>query len=375
MTYRRTPSDAAPVTVLRPQTKQYRANFGPICPLPRTPDGATLGHDYLPATGQLDLITLTKPGAPSRTLHYEYYSPAECSGGTCPTGVAPGKLKSTVVQPDHVTTTYTYDGMLSTGVAWSGSVAGAVAWSYDNFFRPITETVDAGTTTSAIAMGYDADSLLTCVSPSTCNPVSADALRITRSPQNALLTGTSMGSVTDSYTYNTYGEVAAYQALYGSTSLYSAVYDTSGAPRDALGRIVQKTETLQGEAARVLEYTYDVRGQLTDVVENGSLLEHYEYDGNGNRTAAVTPSGTLTSSAIEHDDQDRLLRYGSTTYTYNYNGDLETKTGPEGTTVYEYDERGALISVELSTRTEIEGDSRGTRSRKPREIRELPHGA
>ncbi len=273
---------------------------------------------------------------PTGSLDYEYY-PAGCTTPGC----AAGKLAS-IAGPGAETLAFTYDGQLQKSATWSGLVNGSVAWTYDTDFRKVAETVQAGTTSATAAFGYDADSLLTCASPTTC-PSGAGALTITRSPTNALLTSTSLGNVTDAYTYNTYGEIATYQAKYGTSSLYSVTYDATGATRDALGRVVQKTETLQG-TTHVFGYTYDVQGRLTDVTRDGTAIEHYGYDLNGNRTTA-TVSGTTVNPA--YDDQDRLLTYGSTTFTYTANGELRTKTDSTGTTTYTYDAMGSLIAVSL----------------------------
>src|SRR5437764_3457769 len=43
----------------------------------------------------------------------------------------------------------------------------------------------------------------------------------------------------------------------------------------------------------------------------------------------------------------RLMRAGSTTFTYSAGGSLASRKGPEGTTRYTYDERGVLVSVVL----------------------------
>jgi len=210
------------------------------------PDTVQTGRSYDPA-GRLDLMTM-----PTGALDYTYY-PAGCTT----TGCAAGKLAS-IAGPGNESLAFTYDGQLQTSATWSGLVNGSVAWTYDTDFRKVTETVQAGTTSATAAFGYDADSLLTCASPTTC-PSGAGALTISRNSQNALLTGTSLGNVTDAYTYNAYGELATYQATYASNSLYSVTYDATGAARDALGRVVQKTETLQG-TTHVFTYGYDVRG-------------------------------------------------------------------------------------------------------------------
>ena len=54
----------------------------------------------------------------------------------------------------------------------------------------------------------------------------------------------SMPTASDAYTYNTYGELATFEANYGTNALYSVTYDATSATRDALGRVVKKTGTI-----------------------------------------------------------------------------------------------------------------------------------
>ncbi|MDZ7663686.1 hypothetical protein [Thiohalophilus sp.] len=65
--------------------------------------------------------------------------------------------------------------------------------------------------------------------------------------------------------------MTAYQASFNTTSLYDVSY-----VRDDLGRITQKTETLDGRTT-VHDYQYDLAGRLTQVSENGSLVARYAY--------------------------------------------------------------------------------------------------
>ncbi|HEY5957889.1 MAG TPA: RHS repeat-associated core domain-containing protein [Polyangiaceae bacterium] len=294
------------------------------------PDATIVSRGY-DSAGRVTDVTM-----PTGTLEYTYY-PAGCST----TGCAAGRLES-ILGPSAQSLSFTYDGRLHKGSLWSGLVNGSVSWSYDADFRKVSESIQAGANTVSAAFGYDADSLLTCASPTTC-PSGAGALTISRNSQNTLLTGTSSGSVTDTYGYNTYGELATYTAKYGTNALYALTYDASTAPRDALGRVVQKTETLQG-ATHTFNYAYNTDGRLTEVRRDGTLTELYDYDPNGNRTSATVDG---TSVAASYDDQDRLLTYGSTTYTYTANGELHTKTNTEGTTTYTYDAMGSLIAVQL----------------------------
>ena len=69
-------------------------------------------------------------------------------------------------------------------------------------------------------------------------------------------------------------------------------------------------------------YLYDAAGRLVEVKEAGSTVAIYAHDANGNRIT-VNTGIPLTGT---YDNQDRLLQYGSTIYTYTGNGELATKT-------------------------------------------------
>jgi YD repeat-containing protein len=128
-------------------------------------------------------------------------------------------------------------GALLTQTTWSGAVAGTVHRSYDNDFRVTTLSVNGG---NPIAFQYDSDSLLT----------QAGNLTLSRNAQNGLLTGTVLGTVTDTMDYNAFGELASYAAASSGTPLYTVQYT-----RDTLGRIVQKSETIGGVTDT---FTYDL---------------------------------------------------------------------------------------------------------------------
>ena len=158
--------------------------------------------------------------------------------------------------------------------------------------------------------------------------------------------GITLGSTSETLSYNTFGELARQSAAFSSSPLVDITYDDSSVHRDALGRIVQKTETVLG-VTKVYQYTYDTLRRLTDITINGVLDEHFDYDQNGNRTAGYKAGrGTWTGT---YDDQDRLLTYGRWVFTYTANGEMETKTdtstGEEW--MFQYDALGNLLSVGL----------------------------
>ncbi len=278
------------------------------------PDGQTLALDYEPTGGRLSTLT-----APTGQTTYTYR----------PTS---GQVSS-IMSPGGVGLSYTYDGSLLTGTTWTGPVAGSVTRTYDTDFRVATESVNGSNT---ITLQYDPDSLLT----------GAGALALTRHPQHGLLTGTTLGGVSDSFDYSTFGELSTYQARYSGTPIWDAQYT-----RDVLGRITQKLETIGGTTTTTV-YGYDQAGRLTDVTVDGTLTAHYEYDGNGNRLNVTRPgTGTVSGS---YDAQDRLLTYGAVTYTHTATGDLQTATSGGETTTYTYDVFGNLRAVTLPNGSQIE---------------------
>ncbi|MGH8715837.1 MAG: RHS repeat-associated core domain-containing protein [Burkholderiales bacterium] len=335
------------------------------------PDGRVLGHAY-DANG--NLAALKPPGRPAHRFGYTpvgllaAYQPPEVGNGAPPTLytydadrhltevmrpdgqsvkikydsagrrmslTSPrGPLQYTYDQttgtlaamtaPEGITVTYSYDGQLPTGESWVGPITGSVASTYDVDLRVTAQHLNGS---NPISFEYDAEGLL----------MRAGDLLLVRDPQTGLRTGTILGSLTESLTYNGFGEVTSTNVGSGGF-LYAAEYT-----RDPLGRLTQKTETLWGVTATDT-YTYDVAGRLIAVARNRRHLATYTYDVNGNRLRAAGPKGTVTAS---YDAQDRLLRYGRTTYTYTPSGELRSRTTNGQTTTYDYDALGNLLGVTL----------------------------
>ena len=283
------------------------------------PDGKSISLGY-DAAGRLGTLTIAR-GA------YQY--------GYDTTG-----RLSTIAAPDGGGLAYSYDGSLLTGADWSGTVAASIRFGYDNDFTLSDESVACpsqwNAACQAVSYSYDNDKLL----------IGAGALTLTRNPQNGLLTGTSIGAIADSWTYNEFGEPASYAAVINGTTPQLTEQYT----RDDAGRIVTRSETIDGTTS-VYGYGYDTAGRLTTVTRNGTASASYTYDDNSNR---LTKTTATTTEIGTYDAQDRMLTYAGATYAYTANGELQSKTDATGTTTYEYDELGNLTKVTLSDGRVIE---------------------
>ena len=100
------------------------------------------------------------------------------------------------------------------------------------------------------------------------------------------------------------------------------------------------------------DYSYDPVGQLLSIVHSrgaSSLLSLvYSYDATGQRislqSSSTQPLVTGAATATV-DDANRLVQRGSTSFTYDANGNLTTETAPTGTTAYAWDARNRLSRV------------------------------
>jgi RHS repeat-associated protein len=290
-----------------PTAQAYDLDGNPIV-LSR-PDGrtVTLGYD---AAGRIVTRALAAGGVTtgSSTLSYD----------------SVGRLAS-ISAASGQSTGYVYDGFLPTAKTWSGDVAGSVSFTYDSGLRTASESVN-GTSTAAFA--YDPDDLL----------VTAGALTITHDAQNGLPIGSSLANVVTSVAYDGFGEPTSYNASASGSTFFAETFTY-----DAVGRVTAKNETIGGVTDNYA-YTYDLAGQLTTVRRNGTTVESYVYDANGDRTAATVAGQAISAT---YDAQDRVVQYGTAAYTYNAAGELTATAAGGQSTSYQYDPLGNLLAVSL----------------------------
>ncbi|NEV65218.1 RHS repeat domain-containing protein, partial [Thiorhodococcus minor] len=223
------------------------------------------------------------------------------AGATTYTYAGPTERIATITTPEGEVLTFDYDGALTIDTQWSGTLNGRVETDWNSDLAIAAHIINDS---HSISYAYDGDGLLT----------QAGALILERHAGNGLLTGTTLGGLTTTQGYNAFGELATQQAAHDATTLYQIGYS-----RDRLGRITEKTETLQGQTT-VYAYDYDAAGRLIAVRENGTVTGSWDYDPNGNR---ISVNGAANGT---YDDQDRLLDY-----------DAPARPRPSGTIGYVID--------------------------------------
>ena len=281
------------------------------------------------------LTQLTRPDGATMTLSYD--AAGRLSGRQIARGIqtyayepTTGHLSS-ITTPENIQLTYGYDGSLVTAVDWIGTITGHIGFTYDNDLRVTSHQVNTAAPTDYT---YDPDGLLT----------GAGQLALTYNAANSLLTGSMLGAIQDQWTYNLFGEPTAFQTTFSGAPLRIVQY-----ARDLLGRIVRADETISGQTTQ-RTYLYDKGGRLAQVTQGSTPLAIYSYDSNGNRLKVRRGAASITAT---YDAQDRLTQYGTATYTYTANGELQSKTDGANVTNYQYDELGNLMAVTLPTGTQI----------------------
>ncbi|MFH2011587.1 MAG: RHS repeat-associated core domain-containing protein [Pseudomonadota bacterium] len=231
---------------------------------------------------------------------------------------------------------YTYDGKLITSEIRTGTLNQTLQYTYNSDFNLDTFTY-AGQT---INYAYDNDDLLT----------GAGTFTITRNALNGLPESVSGGSLTLSRTFSGYGEIDSQNFTVSGSSLTSF-----NLTRDNRGKITNKTETVNGTTANYI-YTYDGMGRLLTVTKDSVLVEEYQYNANGTKTYEMNSLRGIAGRTLTYSNEDHLLTAGSSTYQYDVDGFLNTKTDGADVTTYTYSSRGELLSVTLPSGTVITYD-------------------
>ena len=215
-----------------------------------------------------------------------------------------------------VTLTYSYDQLGDeTSVTDSLSSQGITTYTF-NDARQMTgiTTSYGGTSGPQISFNYDSGGRLTSTSRQIGSSSTATEVNTAVSYDAANRVVTMADGV---WTYGIGG---------GSTTpLATYIYSYDNASR----------VTTQVNADGTYTYTYDNANELTGVYKNGTQVESYSYDSNGNRT------GTGYSTTVMNETPTSP----GTTYTYDNAGNMITSKTGSTTTTYTYDYRNRLTEV------------------------------
>jgi RHS repeat-associated protein len=99
-------------------------------------------------------------------------------------------------------------------------------------------------------------------------------------------------------------------------------------------------------------YGYDIANRLISMLLQGPTAQienlAYTYDPNGNRLSFARSVAQTLSPAVSstnHDAANEMLALGGKNFTYDQNGNLQTRTDTCGTTTYSWDARNRLTGI------------------------------
>lgn len=297
---------------------QYAYNMDKQLTQITRPTGATIGYSYSSTTGLLSSVALA-----GGTNSYTYYSNTD--------------LVSTIDSADGIRSNYTYYGRNvdeeEQRKVSTNALVGKVNRTFDWKHRQNSIYVQGNSSSPALTTWttYDNDG----------KPTQIGSMALTYSYPSGRLSTTTLNKISDSRTYDTYGNLSGYSAYYNPTGSPSVLLYSYTLTRDTLHRITSKTETIGG-VTDVYDYTYDSVGRVSTVLKNSAAYSSYTYDSNSNRVSGVTNGASFTST---FDNQDRQLTYGAVTLSYNANGDRIQRVSPTSTIDYTWDALGNLKSV------------------------------
>ena len=276
------------------------------------PTGHSLTYDYNTAGDLMTAHQLAGTG----TVSYGLNSHGEVTTQTDPAGHVTTYGYDSAGNLDSVTSQSGADASLAhdDNGRLTGVTAGPIASTYEyNAADQVTKITDA--LGHATTLAYDAVGNLT-----------------SRTDANAH---------TIAYAYDDANELSSVTTDAGAVTTYTY---------DAVGNLATRIDP----DGHTTTYTYDDANRLVGI---DAPLGHWElaYDGFGNQTTTVTPSGgTITN---HFDDQDRLMSVTysdgtpSVSYVYDDGGLRTSMTDASGTTTYTYDDHNRLASVTHGTDT------------------------
>lgn len=302
-------------------------------------DGWKKNFQYNPKNGQLESIQ-----SPRGVTNYSYYQNSN-------------QLKE-VTSPDGVINKYTYLGPWTKTLQIEGPIPSSVEYEYysDGSLKKLNLANG-----SPVEYRYDLDSL----------PVRIGDETISRNDLGLPIEMT-IKAIKRTVTYDSDGNIQSEFYQSPAASLAQTY------KRDASGRIIETKTSMKDKKepsntnlseSVIKQYTYDNRGRLNSISNNGQVVHFYIYDANGIRFEHKDPPNSvpLSSSSpspsplvnLKFDEQDRITdRAEASVHMHmDYNKDGSTSSITESDLIgattsqilLEWEPLGALKSARIST--------------------------
>lgn len=234
----------------------------------------------------------------------------------------PGSMVRTPTIGDAQSLDFTWDGGLLTALTLGGGAEGEFTYGWDASFQLDSVSFTAVAGSHSLSLGRDDDGLVTALGDFT----------IYRTGPAGAPDEITDGTLTVTLDYDDYGLLES-----RSHSLGGAAYYALHLLRDNTGRIVERTETVDGSTV-VFGYEWDVNGRLLSVTRDGVVFESYTWDSSGNRDSAWVDGQEVTAS---YEAGDRILLSGTTEFETDPDGFVTAVGG----TVLSWSSRGELASA------------------------------
>jgi len=192
---------------------------------------------------------------------------------------------SQVIAPDGGAINYTYNGFLIENSIWSGEISGTVDYMYDNNFWLKSITVN----NQAVSYAYDNDGLL----------INAGLLNLSRHPATGLVTGTALGQIHTTQSYNTFGEITGTEWKKGTAGSVSSQVLGGSITSDTLniiGTVANASRVVVNDIEMTISATGDISGQVLLNPGFNSITTNV-YDTTG--TLALTDYNNVYRSAVQ----------------------------------------------------------------------------
>ncbi len=289
--------------------------------LPLDPLNRQIILSYIPKDGRLSKVTY-----PEAELSYIYNSDNKTE--------RPNAINRISTDPDLGSQSigFDYDGRQLKHVEWKGVANSSYDFVYDDNFWLSNLTLSSAPQQmiESIAINRDNDGLIKNYGDFTFTP----------DPATGHTKDISQGTWKLNLEYNNSSDVKKSTYSINGQDIYEfdlTFYDT--------GRIKTKVERLQGQDERTYEYEYDENNRLWIIKLNGSEIERYEYDDNGNRTSSKYGSNIPAKIATYDDNgRDHLTQYDSIDYDIDNDGFLYGRASDS----FEYGATGELLQATVN---------------------------